>query len=268
MYAEGSPRAAFSFTPRVILHPGLIWRARSSVETSMKAELHRDDPRTVQASRDDQGARCLTPSTSNGEVRLGSNAQAGVIDIFSVRKKQAVSHEELALRVADLRDKSAFAQLFSYFAPRVKSHLMTLGLEDEKAEELAQEVMVTLWRKAAQFDPQKARLSTWLFRVARNRFIDHTRRQKYTEVDVAGHLDSLIADETADSAAVEGQHRKLVSHALTKLKAPQREVIELSFYRELSHSQIAETLALPLGTVKSRIRIAFEALRNELRELA
>ncbi len=234
----------------------------------MRAEKYTVDPRTVQALREDQGSRRLTPIISNADVKLGSNAQAGVINIFSARKKQAVSHEELAKRVADLRDKSAFAQLFSYFAPRVKSHLMTLGLDGEKAEELAQEVMVTLWRKAAQFDPEKARLSTWLFRVARNKFIDHTRRQKYTEVDVSGHLDSLIAPEKSDSAAVEGQHKKLVSHALAKLKPPQREVIELSFYRELSHSQIAETLALPLGTVKSRIRIAFEVLRNELRELA
>lgn len=234
----------------------------------MKAAKHMVDPRTVQAPREDEGARRLTLLTSSAQVRSEHNSQAGVINIFSARNKQAVSHEELARRVADFRDKSAFAQLFSYFAPRVKSHLMTLGLGDEKAEEVAQEVMVILWRKAAQFDPDKARLSTWLFRVARNKFIDHTRRQKYVEVDVSGHLDNLVAPEQSDSTAVAGQHKRLVSQALSRLKPPQREVIELSFYRELSHSQIAEALALPLGTVKSRIRIAFEALRNELRELA
>ena len=215
-----------------------------------------------------EGAPSLTEKQAGGSLDCVEPQSGEVRNIFSARKDKALSHEELVLRIAGYRDRSAFAELFSHYAPRLKSYLMSLGLDDEKAEDIAQESMVTLWRKAAQFDPAKARLSTWLFRVARNRFIDHTRRQKYAEVDVGDHMAEMVAPEETDTRAVQSQYAERVQAALSQLKPPQKQVIELSFFHEMSHSEIATELTLPLGTVKSRIRIAFEALRKELRDMA
>lgn len=182
----------------------------------------------------------------------------------TVDTQDPVSFEKLAVRVAQERDRQAFAVLFGHFAPRIKSWLKGRGLGDRQAEDLAQEVMITLWQKAEQFDPAKARLSTWLFRVARNRFIDLKRKRKYPEVNADDHLDTMVADDETDAGAMRGQERKSVAKALEQLKPDQRKVVELSFFEELSHSQIAERLDLPLGTVKSRLRLAFDVLRREL----
>jgi len=175
-----------------------------------------------------------------------------------------VSFEELAVRVAADKDQEAFRLLFDHFGPRLKSHLMGLGLPDRQAEDVAQDVMITLWQKAEKYDPKKAKLSTWLFRVARNRFIDLTRKQKYPEVNADDHMGHLVSDDETDAGAVAGQQRVAVAAALTQLKPNQRKVVELSFFEELSHGQIAERLQLPLGTVKSRLRLAFDVLRREL----
>ncbi|MCJ9430085.1 sigma-70 family RNA polymerase sigma factor [Kordiimonas marina] len=178
-----------------------------------------------------------------------------------------MSPEELIARVAAHRDRAAFKALFGHFAPRLKSYLITLGLDDEKAGDLMQETLVSVWQKAAQFDAAKARASTWIYRIARNKFIDHTRKMKYPEVDADVHLASFAAPEETDRPVIDGQRAARTVAALDRLKPAQAEVIRLSFYEELSHSQIADRLDLPLGTVKSRIRIAFEALRRELGEL-
>lgn len=172
--------------------------------------------------------------------------------------------ESLAVKIAEHRDRQAFQQLFAHFAPRIKSFIMKQKVSDEMAEDLTQEVMVTVWQKAHLFDPGKARLSTWLFRIARNKFIDKVRRQKYVEVDVENHMQSMEAAEKTDVPVIQRQDQKRILSALEVLKPDLRKVIELSFYQDMSHSQISEALGLPLGTVKSRIRIAFQKLRVEL----
>ncbi len=187
--------------------------------------------------------------------------------IQPVQDSAPPSHEALIVLVARDRDRGAFKQLFGHFAPRLKSYLMNLGLGAERAEDVAQDVMVTVWQKAGQFDASKAKLSTWMFRIARNRFIDLKRRQKYPEVDADDHLKELVAPEQTDQPVMAGQTATRINKAMVILKENQRQVIELSFFEELSHSQIAERLDLPLGTVKSRIRIAFQALRKELGEM-
>lgn len=191
----------------------------------------------------------------------------GAAPIRPAEDSSITSHEALITRVARDRDRAAFKQLFGYFAPRLKSYLINLGLGAERAEDLAQDVMVTVWQKAEQFDASKAKLSTWMFRIARNRFIDLKRRQKYPEVDADDHLKEFVAPEQTDEPVMAGQTAARISKAMVTLKDNQRRVIELSFFEELSHSQIAEQLDLPLGTVKSRIRIAFQALRKELGEM-
>lgn len=177
---------------------------------------------------------------------------------------ETLSFEQMAVHVATSKDMDAFKLLFDHFAPRLKSFLINLGLNNEKSEDLAQEVMVTLWQKADKFDPKKAKLSTWLFRVARNKHIDLMRKQKYPMLNADDYMSDMVAAEQTDQPLDAKQKASRVKDAMTKLKMDQQVVIKLSFFEGLSHGQIAERTALPLGTVKSRIRSAFQTLRQEL----
>lgn len=170
----------------------------------------------------------------------------------------------LAEKVAESGDKAAFAELFDHFAPRLKAYLMRLGMGAGEAEELAQEVMLVLWRKAALFDPRKSSLSTWIFRVARNRRIDALRRDRSGSLD---ENDPMLWPEPADAPdeAVDAERRDArIRLAMEALPAEQLELVRMAFFLGLSHSQIAERTALPLGTVKSRIRLAFARLKSAL----
>lgn len=166
--------------------------------------------------------------------------------------------------VARDRDRTAFATLFRYYAPRIKSYMKRLGASDMAADELAQEAMLTVWRKADRFDPAKASVSTWIFRVARNLRIDALRREKHPEGgedDLAAVVDSApLPDE-----ALAARHRdRKVQEAVAALPGPQAQVVRLSFYEGKPHSTIAAELGLPLGTVKSRLRLAFGRLRETM----
>jgi len=178
------------------------------------------------------------------------------------------AHEELVMLVAEKADKDAFRLLFMHYMPRLKSHLIKLGLESPQAEDVAQDVMVKVWNKAGQFNPAKARVSTWIFRIARNTFIDHTRKQKYTNVNVDDHMADMIAPERSDENIEKLQAATSIEKAMTALKPEQKKVISLSYFEDMSHSAIADHLSLPLGTVKSRIRMAFDVLRRELGDKA
>lgn len=197
-------------------------------------------------------------------------ASKAPVDQRKLEKRSSISllntdtPETLVLKVAESRNKQAYRLLFVHFAPRIKSFLLKQKVGDEVAEDLTQEVMVTVWQKAHMFDPAKARLSTWIFRIARNKFIDKVRRQKYVEVDVDNHIQSMEAPEKTDVGAIQNQDRTRIMSAMGTLKPELRRVIELSFYQDLSHSQISTQLGLPLGTVKSRMRVAFQRLRTEL----
>lgn len=181
-------------------------------------------------------------------------------------KADARRHAAWLEAVAKNQDRSAFAELFNHFGPRVKAYLMRLGSDDTMAEEVAQDVMVTVWRKAALFDRTKSSAATWLFRVARNRRIDMLRRKRTINVDTETMVieDENLPDpnETLDEDKRQARIRK----ALAQLPEQQLQLVELAFFTELSHSQIAEETGLPLGTVKSRIRLAFGRLRRVLEE--
>jgi RNA polymerase sigma-70 factor (ECF subfamily) len=171
---------------------------------------------------------------------------------------------DLVAAVAERRDRSAFVRLFDHFAPRIKSYLMRLGSDAASAEEIAQDAMVTLWRKAELFDRSKSSVGTWLFRIARNRKIDLLRRDRTNALDA--HDPMLLPaaapdpDATTDAARLEG----LVRRAFDALPADQRRLVDLAFFEGRSHSEIAAQTGIPLGTVKSRIRLAFSRLRRAL----
>lgn len=165
--------------------------------------------------------------------------------------------------VRDTQDKEAFAELFSYFAPRVKSFLMKSGASHDVAEECAQDVMATLWRKAHMFDPAKASVSTWIFTIARNRRIDMLRKQRRPEPEDLPWGPEAEPDQ-ADAMALQEETDQL-GHALAQLPEKQRTLIEKAYFGDLSHSEIAAETGLPLGTIKSRIRLALERLRHAMK---
>jgi RNA polymerase sigma factor (sigma-70 family) len=168
--------------------------------------------------------------------------------------------------VAQNRDQSAFAHLFDHYAPRLNGYLQRRGMSVAQAEEVVQEVMMTLWHKSELFDDSKSSLTTWLYRIARNRNIDILRRDRVDFVDphetelMPEALDGLDLEKYVDSQQREGAVRK----AIALLPEEQREMVRLAFFEGLSHGDIVEVTHLPLGTVKSRLRLAFTRLRREL----
>jgi RNA polymerase sigma-70 factor (ECF subfamily) len=167
-------------------------------------------------------------------------------------------------QIAQHRDREAFAELFAYYAPRVKGYLMRLGSSDGQAEEVTQESMLAVWNKAHMFDAKKAAVSTWIFTIARNRRVDILRSQKYPELDA--NDPALIGEAPAqpDEEVIEAREGEEVREALQKLPTEQKELVRLAFYNGWSHAKIAEQSNLPLGTVKSRLRLAFSRLRDAL----
>ncbi|HJW41071.1 MAG TPA: sigma-70 family RNA polymerase sigma factor [Rhizomicrobium sp.] len=170
----------------------------------------------------------------------------------------------LVVAVAASRDRAAFQSLFDHFAPRVKGYLMRLGADSAVAEDLAQEAMLAVWRKAALFDPAKASASTWIFTIARNLRIDAIRRERRPELDPNDPALQPQAEEGADETMDRAKAADRLRVALAGLPREQSEIIELSFLAEKPHSLIASELGLPLGTVKSRIRLAMARLRLAL----
>lgn len=188
--------------------------------------------------------------------RVDSNDTSQPVDWSSVLRK-----------VAEDGDRAAFASLFAHFAPRVKAYMMRLGSDATSAEELAQEALATVWRKSSQYDPSKAAASTWIFTIARNLRIDAFRREKRPELDPEDPALVPDAPAPADDLVIAGQQAEHIRAALLELPEEQRQVVRMSFYDDRSHSEIAAELGLPIGTVKSRIRLAFQRLRESLGEL-
>jgi len=166
-------------------------------------------------------------------------------------------------RIRDHRDQAAFAELFQHFAPRVKSFLMKSGASNSLAEEAAQEAMAAVWQKAHLFDPSRASVSTWIFTIARNRKIDALRKQNRPEPEDLTWGPEAEPDQ-ADVLALQQETTKL-AQALAELPQKQKELIERAYFADLSHSEIAAETGLPLGTIKSRLRLALDRLRHRMK---
>lgn len=169
------------------------------------------------------------------------------------------------LAVRDRRDREAFGRLFDHFGPRLKAMLMKGGLRDGSAEDLVQEVMLTVWHKAAQFDPHRAGAGAWIWRIARNRQIDQARRRPPPVPDVLEEPAGSEPDP-AQILALAQEARQLRA-ALGRLSPEQGRVLEQAYMEEMPHTAISRLTGLPLGTIKSRIRLGLERLRAELRDL-
>jgi RNA polymerase sigma-70 factor (ECF subfamily) len=182
-------------------------------------------------------------------------------------KPRADEPAALILAVAARADRDAFALLFEHFAPRVKSYMLRLGAPPEAAEELAQECLVTVWRKAGLFDPARAGASTWIFAIARNLRIDAVRRQRRPKFE-DDPTDEPSPEPAADTVAFAAERDVRLRDAMAELPADQAEVVRQSFFQDKPHSEIARDLSLPLGTVKSRLRLALARLRGLVGDLA
>ena len=169
------------------------------------------------------------------------------------------------LAVRDQRDRAAFSDMFDYLAPRLKGFVMRAGANAALAEEIVQDVMLTIWRKSSQFDPHKAQASAWIYQIARNRHIDIIRKESRPVPDELGENPGAEPDASQILALEqEAEHLKL---AIQQLHPDQKEMIEKAYIGDLTHQEISSQTGLPLGTVKSRIRLGLGRLRKELEGL-
>ena len=176
-------------------------------------------------------------------------------------------------RVAAQQDRTAFSELFEYFAPRIKAFMQRSGASAANAEELAQETMLMVWRKASLFNPSSSGAAAWIFTIARNLRIDAHRRDQRGGIREGHGSDVDIEFEEDDAPLPDSrlemvQSEERVRAALSQLPDDQMRVVELSFFEEKAHGEIAQALDIPLGTVKSRLRLAMGRLRNLLSELS
>jgi len=181
-----------------------------------------------------------------------------------------VDWADLIGRVASTRDREAFKCLFEHFAPRIKGLMLKAGCSSDEAEEIAQNAMIAVWRKAGQFDPATAGAAAWIFTIARNLRIDLFRsRARADRLRGTAELpETPDPAEPADAVMSRVQDAARINSAVEQLSMEQSMVVRLSFIEEKPHPEIASLLGIPLGTVKSRIRLAMNRLRDILDEEA
>lgn len=202
--------------------------------------------------------------TASGAVQIGlarnGASSSQVNDRTNEKRLQWVDH---MVRIRESQDRAAFADLFAHFAPRVKGFLMKSGADATLAEECAQDVMATVWLKSHLFDPTRASVATWIFTIARNRRIDILRKERRPEPeDLTWGPEA--EPEQADAMALQ-QESEILGRALQDLPPAQRDLIEKAYFGDMTHSEIASITGLPLGTIKSRIRLALERLRHAMK---
>jgi RNA polymerase sigma-70 factor (ECF subfamily) len=208
------------------------------------------------------GARTIMGSSGLGCI--ASPAPAGMMARMSTLDESLEARLEADIRaVAERGDRAAFARIFAFYGPRVKAYLRRLGAEDAVAEDLTQDVLLAIWRRAQQFDRSRAALSTWVYTIARNKRIDALRRERRPDFDPEDP--ALVGDielaPRGDRFAESEQARRAVMQAVEKLPAAQAQLLRIFYFDEKPHSVIADELGLPLGTVKSRLRLALSKLR-------
>ena len=231
--------------------------------------LRKDETDVVRPTRGEPVRNVASMAIAEADTdRIAPRRRRGTVVIAATDRDPTAGDparfsEDMAA-VAERKDREAFGRLFGHFAPRVKSYMLRLGMADAHADDLAQETLLTVWRKASLFDPAKANAATWIFAIARNLRVDALRRERRPlapEEELA-----LIADDAplADAVLAQRQAVPLLLAALADLPGDQAAVIRLSFFDDLPHSAIAERLGVPIGTVKSRVRLAMGKIRQAI----
>ncbi len=173
---------------------------------------------------------------------------------------------DLLVAVAEERDRRAFRALFRHFAPRIKAFVLSQRTDPALAEEIVQETMLNVWRKAAQFEPARASASTWVFTIARNMRIDMLRKARRPEPDLNDPATVPEPEPLAHERIAHAEEAGRLRDAVARLPGEQQEVLRLVFQEDITHAEAAARLGLPLGTVKSRIRLALKRVRSEVGE--
>lgn len=190
---------------------------------------------------------------------------------MAVSDEQARGREDhfkgLMTAIATHQNRSAFAAVFEYFAPRLKSYFLKSGLAEDAAEDLVQKTMITVWQKAGSYNAAKAAVSTWIFTIARNKKTDFLRAQPLPELDLDDPALN-ISDGGADAQTQleKAENEEKLAKAIAALPAEQSDLLRRAFFEGKSHIRIAEETALPLGTIKSRLRLALDKLRKRMTE--
>ena len=218
---------------------------------------------STQTKSDAPPKRAAYATPMHPDTPCAINVQGKEVDVTPTNKPDRMAWVAELSAIRDNQDQKAFAAVFAHFAPRVKAFLMKSGANPDMAEEVSQEVMATLWRKSHMFDPAKASVSTWIFTIARNRKIDVLRKQRRPEPEDLTWGPQEEPDQE-DVLALQ-QESKQLGEALAALPDKQRDLIVRAYYGELTHSEIADATGLPLGTIKSRIRLALDRLRHQMK---
>ena len=171
---------------------------------------------------------------------------------------------EALAKVAESQDIGSFKKIFDYFSPRLKSFLMRSGADEAIAEEIIQETMTIIWTKADYYDPKMASPSTWIYTIARNKKIDILRKSRKAILE---DIDTAVlppVESKADENIEHDQKFEMITQYLDGLPEDQLNLLKMNFFEEKSHGEISEITKIPLGTVKSRIRLALEKIRGKL----
>ena len=195
------------------------------------------------------------------DARASPSRKSGLAEYLPASQLMTVQ----LVAVGRRRDREAFAALFRFFAPRLKRYFLRIGCPARQAEDLVQETLMRVWDRADRYDPGRAQASTWIFTVARNLRLDSLRGERRPEPESEALLSALPDPSDGANLMLESHRREeRVRAALAALPEDQLEILQLSFFEDVAHSDIAQRLGLPLGTVKSRIRRALQRLRKTM----
>ena len=236
----------------------------------MEMQVDQINPTHDRAQSTDKG---MLPSASQAWANRQQAAATVNVEAQSARMHamiEAPSRDDLnrlMQAVAHDRDRAAFRQLFEYFSPRVKALIQRQGATPDVADEIVQETMVNIWRKAGQFDAERASAATWVFTIARNQRIDLIRKANRPMPDMEDPSMAPAPEQSASENMVQAEEASSIRAAVASLPAEQREIIQHAFFDDKTHIEVAQSLDLPLGTVKSRIRLAMKRIKSRLGEI-
>ena len=184
-----------------------------------------------------------------------------------IANNEKTSHfSDLIVQIAENGNREAFIELFNYYAPRIKAYAIKNGSSANESEDLAQETLITVWNKAKLFDKNKSAASTWIYSIGRNKRIDYLRKHKHPLPELDEQF--YEAENSSQEELVENEEiYKIVRKELNSLPSEQSQVLKMSFFDGTSHGQISNDLSIPLGTVKSRIRLAVNNIRKKMKDL-
>jgi RNA polymerase sigma-70 factor (ECF subfamily) len=205
--------------------------------------------------------RAFRALEAKGEARVRAEAEKASI--------RAAKADELAAwmnAVSRFQDRDAFAALHRHFAPRLAGWMARAGLNAAQIDDIVQDCMVTIWRKAPLYNPTQASVATWIFTIARNLRVDHARRRANRDMAPLGEWDEMDDAPDGEGLLLAAESETQVRKALDELPSEQKQVLMEAYFADKPQSAIAQDLGLPLGTVKSRLRLALAKLRALLEE--